>query len=273
MSRIVRQLAAGVFAFVGTVLLVVGGISAWVLHTVHDTDLYVAAADRIWAEPQIQQTLNDRLAESIMSAINPEERIAEWLGDLVDQGMDPILAAQVLRVGGNLEERLTPAVRELVEAGTSTDTFASAWSAAVRYSHKSLLAYLRGQTDTIIGDDQGALVFRLDVALGSVRLPDQLGSLLPSIPIESTTVEIASAQTMGKAQKAYQTVSTAATWFPWVGLAMASAAVVLSRRRLRLTLTVVTIVLLAAVAVFILERVVPHVLLGMIIDSGSQVPL
>jgi len=196
-----RRLLAALLVLGGLAALAVGVPTAWVKHTVLDTDRYTAAVAPLIAEPAVQATVSTALVEAVTSRTSVPE---------------PLVGP------------LTTAVSRVV----ASDAFVPVWERAVRESHEHALAALRGEGRGF-ALDEGTLSVEL-APLVAALVPRLEAAGIPgagSLERVDGSVELVSSPELARAARAAEAVDRWGTAVLVLGVAMLVAAVLVSPRR------------------------------------------
>ena len=104
-----RSLAAIILAVLGLVLSVPASVSAWQERTIYNEDEFVATIDNALAEEEVQIALASRLADTIVTQAEIQDRIGTTLQRLEEEGPEGIPSGVAL-----LEGPLTRVAREAI---------------------------------------------------------------------------------------------------------------------------------------------------------------
>lgn len=187
-----RSAAAGVLVLVVALLLPTALAARWVHDTVGDTDGYVAVAEEVAADPDVQASLVDQLTTSVVEQV-PTTGIAA-----IDTG-----------VRGVVERAFGDVVR--------SETFAAVWSAANRAAHETVLGLLTGDSTRLQLDDSGQVVLDLSGVTDAVSARIVESGLLTAdqLPTFDTNVPLFESSALDDARTGYTVVSVVSDWAPW----------------------------------------------------------
>jgi hypothetical protein len=188
-----RSAAAGVLVLVVALLLPTALAARWVHDTVGDTDGYVAVAEDVAADPDVQGSLVEQLTTRVTEQV-PTTGIAA-----VDTG-----------VRGVVEQTVGDVVR--------SDTFASVWAQANRAAHQTVLGLLTGDSSQVQLDADGQVVLDLSGVADAVSTRIVESGLLTAeqVPTFDTNVPLFESSALDDARTGYEAVSAVSTWAPWV---------------------------------------------------------
>ena len=188
-----RSAAAGVLVLVVALLLPTALAARWVHDTVGDTDGYVAVAEDVAADPDVQGSLVEQLTTRVTEQV-PTTGIAA-----VDTG-----------VRGVVEQTVGDVVR--------SDTFASVWAQANRAAHQTVLGLLTGDSSQVQLDADGQVVLDLSGVADAVSTRIVESGLLTAeqVPAFDTNVPLFESSALDDARTGYEVVSAVSTWAPWV---------------------------------------------------------
>jgi hypothetical protein len=213
----VRGFLSGLTALLAILLLPVAMTAVWTAERVTDTDGYVAAVGPLADDPDVQETLIDRL----------EQYAAEVVG--------------LERLGAARQQTASGVIRDAVAGVVASPSFRPVWEAVNRAGHEQVVQTLRD-------DAPGELtVLDLGPAVGPVS--DALRE--QGLPVREVAapqiVFVPDRQQLRAAQEGYQAIDAAGTWAPaaWVALVLITL-LVARRRRIAVALLAVGSIVSAA---------------------------
>lgn len=203
-----RSAAAGVLVLVVALLLPTALAARWVHDTVGDTDGYVAVAEDVAADPDVQGSLVEQLTARVIEQV-PTTGVAA-----VDTG-----------VRGVVEQTVGDAVR--------SETFASVWAQANRAAHQTVLGLLTGDSSQVRLDADGQVVLDLSGVADAVSTRIVESGLLTAeqVPAFDTDVPLFESSALDDARTGYTAVSAVSTWAPWAAALALVLALVLAYSR------------------------------------------
>lgn len=203
-----RSAAAGVLVLVVALLLPTALAARWVHDTVGDTDGYVAVAEEVAADPDVQASLVEQLTTRVVAQV-PTTGIAA-----VDDG-----------VQGVVEQTVGDVVR--------SDTFATVWAEANRVAHETVLGLLTGDSTRVQLDADGQVVLDLSGVADAVsaRLVESGLLTAEQVPTFDTSVPLYESSALDDARTGYEVVSVVSTWAPWAAALVLVLALALAYSR------------------------------------------
>lgn len=203
-----RSAAAGVLVLVVALLLPTALAARWVHDTVGDTDGYVAVAEEVAADPDVQASLVDQLTTSVVEQV-PTTGIAA-----IDTGVRRVV-----------EQSFGDVVR--------SETFAAVWSAANRGAHETVLGLLTGDSTRLQLDDSGQVVLDLSGVTDAVSARIVESGLLTAdqLPTFDTNIPLFESSALDDARTGYTVVSAVSDWAPWAAVLVLVLALALAFSR------------------------------------------
>jgi len=221
--RVGRWVAAVALLVVGLLLGVSSVLAVFLRNQIFDTDRYVSTVAPLARDPVVQDAIANRLSNEILARVDLESLASQASAWLAQQGAPEQLDALVGPAVNGIESFVRTEVRKLV----GTEQFAAAWDAANRVGHEALIAVVTGSTVGPVTSSGDTISVDLGVFLDTVkqRLVDagfNLASRVPSVPVQFTVFQ---SPDLPKIRTAVRWLDRAATWLPWVALAIIVAAV------------------------------------------------
>jgi hypothetical protein len=256
-----KKRATGVWALIVVASLLLAGttMSVWVKRQALDTDNWVAAADEVLQNPEVQDTLATYVVDQLYANVDVQGFFSDQLPEDL-QGLSGPLAA-------GLREPATTAVEKLLQ----TSQVQALWHKANEVAHEKLVDIL---------EDRGTYVSTADgtvtLELGSLvtDLGEQLGlpsSLLDKIPADAGNIEIVQSDQLAAAQAAVKALRWMSILLGVVVLLVYGLAVYLAKDARRRTLrNVGWAVLAVALVLGISRRVTGNYILGIVSDPSLK---
>ncbi|MGW4592676.1 hypothetical protein ACWEKJ_35620 [Amycolatopsis thermoflava] len=229
-----RSLAAGVILTLGCLLMPVALLTVWVHNQVANTDRFVETTSPIIREPSVQTAITDRVTATVFEYVNVPELTSDALGVLSAQGVPPAVTDRLQGLAGPLESSLRGFVRDRVAGIVSGPRVAELWDRSLRTASEQMNAVLSGQSEAVVVSDGEV---RLDLAPFITEAKNQLVQsgfgVASRIPDVHPTIAITDATTLERAKNGYSLLDKAATWLPWVALALIALGVYVARHHRR----------------------------------------
>jgi hypothetical protein len=229
-----RSVVAIVLIVLGCVLAPVAGVAVWSNNQLSNTERFVRSVSPIIDDPDVQARLTDRLTGVVFQYVDVQGLADEGIDALTAQGLPAELATRLQNLTPTLASAVTGFVHDRIAALVASQAFESAWDRALAAAHRQLDAVLSGDSEGVVV--RGDSVF-LDLApfidLVKQRLSDAGLTAVDLVPEVHPTVELAKADTLVRAQTAYNTLNTVANVLPWIVLGLLVVGVYLARNRFR----------------------------------------
>ncbi|SEO56056.1 hypothetical protein [Trujillonella endophytica] len=229
-----RSLVAVVLIVLGCVLAPVAGLAVWTNNQLSDTDRFVRSVGPLVDDPDVQSALTGRLTETVFTYVDVQTLADDAVDALEGVGVPPLLVDRLGTFTPTITSAVENFVRERIAQLVAGPAFEAVWDRAIATAHDRLDAVLSGDSDGVVVQD-GAVYLQLGpfVDLVKERLSDAGLTAVSLIPDVNPTVELAQADTLVRAQTAYDTLNTVAGVLPWVVLLLFVAGIYLARNRLR----------------------------------------
>jgi hypothetical protein len=229
-----RSVVATLLIVIGCVLTPVGLVAVWTNNQVSDTDRFVRSVSPLIADPDVQNRITDRVTATIFEHVDVQGLADQGIDELVAQGLPANVGDRLQNLTPSLASAVTGFVRDRVAELVASPQFESAWNQALTTAHRQAAAVLSGDSQSIVV--RGDSVY-LDLApfvdLAKQRLSDEGLTAVNRVPEVHPTVELAKADTLVRAQTAYNTLDTVAGVLPWIVLGLLVVGVYLARDRFR----------------------------------------
>lgn len=230
-GRAGRWVGAVALLLVALLLGVASIAAVFVRNQLLDTDRYVATVAPLARDPVVQDAIANRITNEVLTRVDLTaiaEQASAWL---TAQGAPPAVNALVEPAVNGVESLVRTQVRNLV----GTDQFAAAWDSANRVAHDALVAVLTGESTGAVSSSEDTITVDLGVFLDTVkqRLSDVGLTLVERIPDVAIPFTVYSSSDLPKLRTYVEWLDQAATWLPWVALALIAAAVLVAPNRRR----------------------------------------
>jgi hypothetical protein len=124
-------------------------VALWARAQVLDTDEWTELADRIIREPEVIDTLSDRLSIAIVEGLDVEERVRTALAGAEQ------LPAQATLLAAPFTSRIQDSLRRHIAGFLRSEEGRSLWSQVNRAVHQRVVALLRGETGPGVNVEDG----------------------------------------------------------------------------------------------------------------------
>jgi hypothetical protein len=229
-----RSLVSVLLIVFGCVLAPVAGLAVWTNNQVSDTDRFVRSVSPLVDDPDVQAALTGRLTATVFEYVDVQGLADDATAALAGLGVPPALVDRLDTFTPTIVSAVTGFVRDRIAQLVASDAFEAVWDRAIAEAHEDLDAVLSGDSDNIVVRD-GAVFLQLGsfVDLVKDRLSDAGLTAVSLVPDVNPTVELARADTLVRAQTAYDTLNTVADVMPWIVLLLFVVGVYLARNRFR----------------------------------------
>lgn len=229
-----RSVVSAVLIVLGCVLAPVAGIAVWTNNQVSDTERFVRSVSPLIDDPDVQARITDRVTSTIFQYVDVQGLADEALAALQAQGLPAALVNRLETFTPSLTSAATGFVHDRVAELVASPAVASAWTEALTTAHNQAVDVLSGDSNTVVV--RGDSVF-FDLApfidMAKQRLSDAGLTAVNLVPDVHPSVELAQADTLVRAQTAYNTLNTVADVLPWIVLVLFVVGVYLARNRFR----------------------------------------
>lgn len=252
--RVVRWIVA-MLACLLAVLAVTGAVAAYYARLeLLTTDRFVERTDVIAEDEQVQAAIAERVTTEIANAIDVDaitQQASGWAG--VE---DP--PAYVKDLIASAAESLRAYIETEVNEFVASPGFLKVWDAAVTEAHSSLVSALEGDNAGSLVADGNTLTLDLGrvVEVVKERLAENDFAYAADIPAIDAQYVLVDSDQVPELQERTDQLKWAATWLPWIALALLIIAVVVAPRRWVAALVVgLLAAILAGTALFALSKV------------------
>jgi hypothetical protein len=229
-----RSVLAIVLIVLGCVLAPVAGVAVWTSNQVSDTERFVRSVSPLIDDPDVQNRITDRVTATIFEHIDVQKLADDAIAALEAQGLPVRVGDRLQTLTPTLASSVTGFVHDKVAELVASPQFESVWNQVLTTAHRQADAVLSGDSKGIVIRGDSVL---LDLApfidLAKQRLSAAGLPLIDQVPEVHPTVELAKADTLVRAQTAYNTLNTVADVLPWIVLGLLVVGVYLARDRFR----------------------------------------
>jgi hypothetical protein len=229
-----RSLVATVLIVLGCVLAPVAGIAVWTNNQVSDTDRFVRSVSPLIENTDVQNRITERVTATIFQYVDVQGLADEAITALEAQGLPAELGDRLQTFTPTLASSATGFVRDRVAQLVASPAFTSAWNQALTTAHRQMVSVLSGDSEgVVIRGDSVYLDLAPFIDVAKQRLSAAGLTAVNRVPEVHPTVELAQADTLVRAQSAYNTLNTVAGVLPWIVLGLLVVGVYLARDRFR----------------------------------------
>jgi hypothetical protein len=229
-----RSVLSIVLIVLGCVLAPVAGVAVWTSNQVSDTERFVRSVSPLIDDPDVQNRITDRVTATVFEYVDVKGLADEAIAALEAQGLPVRLADRLETLTPTLASAVTGFVRDRVAELVASPRFEAVWDQVLTTAHRQAEAVLSGDSESIVIRGDSVL---LDLApfidLAKERLSAAGLPFIDQVPEVHPTVELAQADTLVRAQTAYNTLNTVADVLPWIVLGLLVVGVYLARDRFR----------------------------------------
>jgi hypothetical protein len=208
-----RAPVAVILIVLGCVLAPVAVLGVWANREVSNTDRWVATVEPLIHDPNIQNTLTDKITNEIVQQLNLEGLINQASAQLNAKGLTRI-SSLLTTFGPQIVSSVTGFIHSTVHSVITSQAFVTAWIQINTIAHQSLVKVLSGQGGGAIDLVNGKIVLNIGplVTAAKQALVAHGFKLANSIPNVNATVPLFEARYLGKAQLGYRLLDR----FSWV---------------------------------------------------------
>jgi hypothetical protein len=156
-----RKILVGLLVVLTTLAVVLATFGVWIRRTVLDTDHFVALVAPLGTDPKVTSALSTHIAQTLVVELNLETRTRDALPDQA-----AFLAAPITGAVQNF-------VQEQTNRVLSSPGFERLWTEALRRVHSRIVSALRGESTTLIIENEQATLNILPLFANVIRAVDQ----------------------------------------------------------------------------------------------------
>jgi hypothetical protein len=208
-----RAPVAVILIVLGCVLAPVAVLGVWANREVSNTDRWVATVEPLIHDPNIQNTLTDKITNEIVQQLNLSGLINQAAAELNNRGLTRI-SSLLTTFGPQIVSSVTGFIHSTVHSVITSQAFVTAWIQINTIAHQSLVKVLSGQGGGAVDLVNGQIVLNIGplVTAAKQALVAHGFNLANSIPNVNATVPLFEAKYLGKAQLGYRLLDR----FSWV---------------------------------------------------------
>ncbi|MEV7687568.1 hypothetical protein [Streptomyces bungoensis] len=233
--RVARNTASAVLIVLTCILVPVALLATWVHDIVLDTDRYVATVAPLSGDPAVQDAAVHRITEAVGARVDgpkAADEIASWLQS---QGLPPLAADAVRRLGPQIDKAVDQAVTKVATRVVTSDAFATVWRDANRAAHSAVVHALTGQGRGAVQVTDGTVTLDIGTAVERVKKELVDAGLKPaaSIPQVNKQLVLFHSDQLAKYRKAAHLLDIVGNWLPVLVAVLGTGGVLLAHRRSR----------------------------------------
>jgi hypothetical protein len=208
-----RAPVAVILIVLGCILAPIAVLGVWANREVSNTDRWVATVEPLIHDPNIQNTLTDKITNEIIQQLNLEGLINQASAQLNAKGLTRI-SSLLTTFGPQIVSSVTGFIHSTVHSVITSPAFVTAWIQINTIAHQSLVKVLSGQGGGAIDLVDGKIVLNISPLITAAKqaLVAHGFNLANSIPNVNATVPLFEAKYLGKAQLGYRLLDR----FSWV---------------------------------------------------------
>jgi hypothetical protein len=230
-----RAFVSALCIVIASILVPVAVVGAWARVELVDPDQFVATFGPLVDDPEVQAMVIDQ----VTTAVNEQVDIATITNDLFDGIAQLDLPPRALAA---IDLLRTPAIQgveglidQTVTRVVESDQFEDIWDAALRASHRGLVAAATGGQSggAVVITDEGVVGIQLGPIVAEVkqRLVDRGVTFASAIPEVNRTIVVAQSDSLATIRVVYSLAVTLGWWLPVIMLIFFIAGIAFARRK------------------------------------------
>jgi hypothetical protein len=223
---VARSTLTVVLIVLSVVSLTLAPMTIWARNLVLDTDGYVSTVAPLAASPAIQNEVIKAVVKQVDDHLDLKTYVDQVLPPAAVKRLQPILRTAALNLVNTITTKLVQSPR-----------FQQLWTSINRVAHEQIVSLLLtgGTVRGIIKVENDNIVLDLSqvVSLVKQRLVSAGVGIAARVPTFGATITIAHLAGFTRIQRVVQALNAIANFLPWIGLALAAAALIAARRRIR----------------------------------------
>ena len=136
-----RSLLAGLLLVLGSLSIVVSGVTVWAHEVLLDSDRYAAMVAAISGDPAVIDAISSKVATSAVSALDIQGRLEQ------------VLPGPAAIIAGPIADQVEQTLEQVVGNVLVSSKFQTVWVDANRALHAKVVAFLRGDTTVLQARD------------------------------------------------------------------------------------------------------------------------
>jgi hypothetical protein len=203
-SGVVRPVASLVCGVLAVVLMPLSLVAVWASIMLTRTTVFVNELSPVVRQPQVQGALAEGVVTSVLGALTLQPAV---------------------------EQVLEGPLRQVAATVVADPRVATAWSGALRSTHRQFVGVLEGRADTGL-DSQGRVTMIIPLELPELeQVLTQVGVADPAALRPTIEIPLVAASDLATAKRVYAVADAWGVWAPVLVLALALLAVALAQRR------------------------------------------
>ncbi|HVQ23340.1 MAG TPA: hypothetical protein VMT36_08700, partial [Candidatus Saccharimonadia bacterium] len=136
-----RSLLAGLLLVLGSLSIVVSGVTVWAHQVLLDSDRYAAMVAAVSSDPAVIDAVSSKVATSAVSALDIQGRLEQ------------VLPGPAAIIAGPIADQVEQTLEQVVGNVLVSTNFQTVWVDANRALHAKVVAFLRGDTTVLQARD------------------------------------------------------------------------------------------------------------------------
>ena len=203
-SGVVRPVTSLVCGVLAVVLMPLSLVAVWASIMLTRTTVFVNELSPVVRQPQVQGALAEGVVTSVLGALTLQPAV---------------------------EQVLESPLRQVAATVVADPRVATAWSGALRSTHRQFVGVLEGRADTGL-DSQGRVTMIIPLELPELeQVLTQVGVADPAALRPTIEIPLVAASDLATAKRVYAVADAWGVWAPVLVLALALLAVALAQRR------------------------------------------
>jgi hypothetical protein len=203
-TGVVRPVISLVCGVLAVVLMPLSLVAVWASIMLTRTDAFVEELSPVVRQPQVQEALADGIVTGVLGAVQLQPAV---------------------------EQVLEGPLRQVATTVVADPRVATAWSGALRSTHRQFVGVLEGRADTGL-DSQGRVTMLIPLELPELeRTLSQVGVTDPAALRPTIEIPLVAASDLASAKRVYAVADAWGVWAPVLVAALALLAVALAHRR------------------------------------------
>ena len=203
-SGVVRPVASLVCGVLAVVLMPLSLVAVWASIMLTRTTVFVNELSPVVRQPQVQGALAEGVVTSVLGAVTLQPAV---------------------------EKVLEGPLRQVATTVVADPRVATAWSGALRSTHRQLVGVLEGRAETGL-DSRGRVTMLIPLELPELeQVLTQVGVADPAALRPTIEIPLVAASDLATAKRVYAVADAWGVWAPVLVVALALLAVALAQRR------------------------------------------